>query len=231
MAKDLILLIGQSNMAGRGLLGEVPPIKNAHITMLRDDQWQQASEPLHTDKETAGVGLASSFASEYLGAFPEAEIGLVPSADGGTPLSRWMPGCDLYENALVNAHRAMEDGQLKAILWHQGEADAQDIALAQSYGQRLSEMVAALREALNAPAVPFISGGLGDFLADHATCVHYKTVNAALQNLSLSACGFASATGLEHLGDGIHFSSAALREFGRRYADQFLRINAAKDKK
>ena len=138
MAKDLILLIGQSNMAGRGLLGEVPPIKNAHITMLRDDQWQQASEPLHTDKETAGVGLASSFASEYLGAFPEAEIGLVPSAVGGTPLSRWMPGCDLYENALVNARRAMEDGQLKAILWHQGEADAQDIALAQSYGQRLS---------------------------------------------------------------------------------------------
>jgi len=225
MSKDLILLIGQSNMAGRGLLGEVPPIENAQIEMLRDGQWQAASEPLHTDKETAGVGLGSSFATEYLAAFPQAAIGLVPSAVGGTPLSRWMPGCDLYENALVNARRALEHGELKAILWHQGEADSQDSELAQSYGQRLDEMVAALREALDAPAVPFISGGLGDFLTDHETCIHYKVVNAALQNLSLPACAFARAAGLDHLGDGIHFSSAALREFGRRYASEFLRLN------
>ncbi len=230
MSKDLVLLIGQSNMAGRGLPGEVAPIENEPIEMLRDNQWQKASEPLHNDKETAGVGLSMSFAAEYLIAFPQAELGLVPSAVGGTPLSRWMPGCDLYENALANAHRALADGELKAILWHQGEADAQDSELAESYGQRLSTMVAALRTALDAPTVPFIAGGLGDFLADHATCIHYKIVNEALQNLALPACGFASASGLEHLGDGIHFSSGALREFGRRYAGEFLRVSAAKNK-
>lgn len=226
MSKDLILLIGQSNMAGRGLLGEVPLLENAQVEMLRDGKWQAASEPLHTDKATAGVNLAMSFAAEYLKTSPNANIGLIPSAVGGTPLSRWMPGCDLYENALAHARQASEHGSLKAILWHQGEADAQDIELAQSYGQRLSEMVAALRAALTAPDVPFICGGLGDFLTDHATCVHYIMVNEALQNLSAPPCGFASAAGLGHLGDGIHFSSIALREFGRRYAAEFARINA-----
>jgi len=225
MSKDLILLIGQSNMAGRGLMGEVAPLENARIEMLRDGEWQPASEPLHTDKETAGIGLAMSFAAEYLKTSPDVHVGLIPSAVGGTPLSRWTPGCDLYEDALVNARQALEHGSLKAILWHQGEADAQDIELAQSYGQRIGEMVAALRAALAAPEVPFISGGLGDFLADHATCVHYLTVNGALQNLAVPRCGFASASGLDHLGDGIHFSSAALREFGRRYAAEFARIN------
>ena len=78
MSKDLILLIGQSNMAGRGLMGEVAPLENARIEMLRDGEWQPASEPLHTDKETAGIGLAMSFAAEYLKTSPDVHVGLIP---------------------------------------------------------------------------------------------------------------------------------------------------------
>ena len=100
MSREIILLVGQSNMAGRGLPGEVDPIADRRIEMFRDGQWQAAVEPLHDDKETAGVGLAMSCASAYLETFPHARVGLVPAAVGGTPLSRWMPGEDLYERAL-----------------------------------------------------------------------------------------------------------------------------------
>lgn len=34
-----ILLIGQSNMAGRGFTHEVPPIYNERIMMLRNGRW------------------------------------------------------------------------------------------------------------------------------------------------------------------------------------------------
>ena len=218
-----MLLIGQSNMAGRGLLNEVDPIADGRIETFRYNQWQAAVEPLHNDKETAGVGLSMSCASAYLEAFTQARVGLVPAAVGGTPLSRWMPGEDLYERALGIAREALKGGALKAILWHQGETDAQHLELAQSYGQRLAEMVDTLRQALDATDVPFVAGGLGDFLAVHPTCVHYGLVNNALQNLNVDRCGFASAEGLGEF-DSIHFNSAALRLLGRRYATELLRL-------
>ena len=56
MSRDIMLLIGQSNMAGRGLPNEVDPIADGRIETFRDDQWQAAVEPLHNDKKTAGVG-------------------------------------------------------------------------------------------------------------------------------------------------------------------------------
>ena len=226
MSRDIMLLIGQSNMAGRGLPNEVDPITDERIDTFRDDQWQAAIEPLHNDKETAGIGLSMSCASAYLEAFPQARVGLVPAAVGGTPLSRWMPGEDLYERALGIAQNALKGGMLKAILWHQGETDAQDLELAQSYGQRLAEMMGTLRQALDANDVPFVVGGLGDFLAVHPTCVHYRLVNDALQNLNLDRCGFASAEGLGEF-DGIHFNSAALRSLGQRYSTELLRLVGA----
>ncbi|MBT7549375.1 MAG: sialate O-acetylesterase, partial [Gemmatimonadetes bacterium] len=45
---DVFLLIGQSNMAGRGLMDEVAPLADPRVSMFRDGNWQQAEEPLHT---------------------------------------------------------------------------------------------------------------------------------------------------------------------------------------
>ena len=226
MSRDIMLLIGQSNMAGRGLPNEVDPIADGRIENFRDDRWQAAVEPLHNDKDTAGIGLSMSCSSAYLETFPQARVGLVPAAVGGTPLSRWMPEEDLYERALSIAREALKGGSLKAILWHQGETDAQHLELAQSYGQRLTQMVSTLRQALDATNVPFVVGGLGDFLAVHPTCVHYGLVNDALQSLNVDRCGFASAEGLGEF-DGIHFSSAALRSLGQRYSTELLRLVGA----
>lgn len=40
------LMIGQSNMAGRGFIHEVPPIYNERIQMLRNGRWQMMAELL-----------------------------------------------------------------------------------------------------------------------------------------------------------------------------------------
>ena len=44
------LLIGQSNMAGRGDIGSVPPIQNKNCLMLRMGRWQKMSEPINPDR-------------------------------------------------------------------------------------------------------------------------------------------------------------------------------------
>ncbi|NLF21619.1 MAG: sialate O-acetylesterase [Lentisphaerae bacterium] len=225
---EIFLLIGQSNMAGRGPLETVPGLRDPRVYMFRGGGWLPAEEPLHTDKpEIAGVGLAMSFAIRLLEEWPDREIGLLPCAVGGTPLSRWMPGADLYTAAVATTRSAGAAGSLRGILWHQGENDAnrpEDVA---SYGRRLREMVAALRAGLAAPAVPFIAGELGEFLAEREGCrAGYRAINEQLcalkHDIPFYAC--ASAAGLSDKGDRLHFDSAALREFGRRYAAAYLDI-------
>lgn len=55
-----ILLIGQSNMAGRGFIDEVPPIIDERMMMLRNGKWQMMEEPIHSDRSVAGIGPAAS---------------------------------------------------------------------------------------------------------------------------------------------------------------------------
>jgi hypothetical protein len=224
--RDLFLLIGQSNMAGRGHLDSTTPLTHPNISMYREGLWQTAQEPLHTDKSTAGISLGISFAHQILNHSNNAQIGLLPCAVGGTPLSRWMPGNDLYENAVSITQAALSNGDiLKGILWHQGEADSKDIPTANTYGARLTEMIATLRAELQADHVPFISGELGYFLQNHEQCRYFTKVNQTLRTLKLPLYACANASGLNDIGDDVHFDGPSLREFGKRYAQKYLKLS------
>lgn len=62
------LMIGQSNMAGRGEFADVEPINNSLCYMLRNGRWQKMSEPLNPDRAVfdykfhSGISLGASFA-------------------------------------------------------------------------------------------------------------------------------------------------------------------------
>ena len=77
-------MIGQSNMAGRGFLNEVPRICNERILMLRNGKWQMMCEQINYDRPVAGVGLASSFAKMWCMDNLKDNIGLIPCAEGGS---------------------------------------------------------------------------------------------------------------------------------------------------
>jgi pimeloyl-ACP methyl ester carboxylesterase len=227
----LYLLIGQSNMAGRGAIEEQD--KTPHPRVLKfgkENRWEPGLDPLHFDKPAiAGVGLGSSFARAMAERHPEATIGLIPCAVGGTPLSRWMKGGDLYEQALVRARLAMKDGTLKGILWHQGENDAGNEKLALSYGLRLTAMVKDLRQELGAGEVPFVAGKLGEYLErkkKDGSDALWPVVNEHIASLPKTApkSGVAESTGLKQKGDGVHFDTPSLRIFGRRYAEAMQKL-------
>ena len=225
---DIFLLMGQSNMAGRGLLEDVEPIRDERIRVFGDGRWAIAEEPLHHDRPTAGIGLAMSFARSVLEAGPDREIGLVPRAVGSTPLEHWMPGADLYEGATAAARETARDGTIKAVLWHQGEHDSKSEADASSYVQRFSAMVATLREQLDTPSLPVIVGELGSYLSERPDFPHYRIVNAGLRKIpeAVPHSAFVSAEGLTDKGDSLHYDARSLRIFGERYADAYLQLQS-----
>ena len=224
----LYLLIGQSNMAGRGKMtgADCKPVQGI-LKLNKQDTWEPAAHPLHFDKPTiAGVGLGLSFAEEMAKSDPDAIIGLIPCAVGGTPLSRWSQGGDLYNEAFRRAKLAMRDGTLRGVLWHQGENDSGSAKTADTYGRRLAKMIRDLRSDLGLPDLPFVAGRLGEFYVARVNTDAIRTVDNALNTIgdhvNHTAC--ANAAGLEHKGDVCHFNTDALRQFGRRYAAEMKRL-------
>ena len=147
---DLYLLMGQSNMAGRGKIEAVDKTPHPRVlTLMTNNTWEVAVEPITHDKPTIlGVGPGLAFGKTMANQNPGVTIGLVSCAFGGTPLSRWQKGGDLYSNAVVRAKLAMKTGTLKGILWHQGESDSQP-GLAETYGDCLAQMIQDIRAQLS----------------------------------------------------------------------------------
>ena len=119
-----ILIIGQSNMAGRGIISEAMPIdnKDGRLKVLRNGRWQRMFRPVNPDRSFSGTCLAESFARAYADEHG-VDTGIIPCADGGTSLNQWRVGGLLFDNAVYSAKLAMRTSNLAAILWHQGEAD------------------------------------------------------------------------------------------------------------
>jgi hypothetical protein len=233
-AFQVFLLAGQSNMAGRGDLAEADPDINPRVLMLTGDgNWQYAMDPVHFDKKIAGVGLARSFAAEIAKENPGSTIGLVPAAIGGSPIATWEPGAyhertntHPYDDAIARAKRAMQDGTLAGILWHQGEGDSGPGKSA-VYKDELLALVERFRKDLDAPDVPFIIGQLGQFEGKPWTEGRHKVNQAHIEVAAeVPFCGFVSSDGLTSKDDLTHFNSESLHEFGRRYAGVYLQVIA-----
>lgn len=222
-----ILMIGQSNMAGRGFINEVPMICNERILMLRNAGWQMMAEPINYDRPNAGIGLAGSFAAMCCMEHEGEQIGLIPCAEGGSSLDDWAVDKNLFKNAVIQAGFAMQDSELIGILWHQGESDSYGGGY-QTYYKKLQVIIESLRKELNAFEVPLIIGGLGDFLGKNGfglNCTEYELVNEQLLKFAReqeNSC-FVTAEGLTPNPDGIHMDAVSQRRFGVRYYEAFVK--------
>lgn len=219
------LMLGQSNMAGRGFIDEVPPIYNERIQMLRNGQWQMMTEPINYDRPVSGVSLAGSFADAWCRENQEDTIGLIPCAEGGSSLDDWAIDKVLFKHAISEAKFAMQTSELVGILWHQGESDSFN-GNYKVYYEKLLVIIETLRKELNTPDIPLIIGGLPDFLGKKGfgkTCTEYALVNKELEKFAFEQdnCYFVTAVGLTSNPDGIHIDAVSQRKFGLRYFEAF----------
>ena len=221
------LMIGQSNMAGRGFAKDVPAIQNDKIYVLRNGRWHHMYVPVNNDRKFSGISLAESFADEcskYYGV----DVGLIPCADGGTTLAQWQPGEILYDHAVFQAKLAKRTSTIAGVLWHQGESDCGEENYPY-YEERCMHIFETMKKELElSDDVPFIIGGLGTYLEQKGGMLaNYPYINEALQNMASKQdyIGYVSAEGLTSNPDFLHFNAESLREFGCRYFKTFKDMN------
>lgn len=238
---DLYLLIGQSNMKGRGFMPEIakndPTVLSMH---LRNDQWYRARHPLHLtgDPETfkghdnAGVGPGLAFAEVMREANPSAAVGLIPSAKGGSEIKLWSGTGPLYLEAIRRTKLALSQGpagktKLRGVLWLQGEADARP-GKVELYAENLNSLVDRLRADLGDPELPFVACTIGEMRPDSPENPK-AAINAILLDLPKQrpGTGCVDARDLKSsIGDSVHFDTASQEEIGRRYAAELKKLQA-----
>lgn len=236
---DLFLLIGQSNMKGRGVMPDEPK-RDPRIVMmhLKDDAWYLARHPVHltgdaktfAGADNAGVGPGLAFAEAVAARDPKLRVGLIPCAVGGSPIAQWQRGAKLYDEALRRAKLALQQtgavgGRVRAALWLQGEADASTERLP-VHEEKLLKLVDDLRADLATPNLAFIACTIGEMSPDEGT-KRKAEMNRLLLSLpskrSRAAC--VDARDLKgSIGDRVHFDTAAQNEIGRRYAKEYFAL-------
>ena len=227
----IVVLAGQSNMAGRGKID--PSNNKAHPRVLmlnRKGEWVPCVDPVHFDVDNSGVGPGKAFGEALADSDPSITVGLVPCAVGGSSISVWEPGKEFqkgktkwhpYDDMVERVKKAKESGTLTAILWHQGETDAAKATseqLAEYYPRDFKAMVEAVRREIG--DVPVIVGEIGRWMrkdGDHAT-----KINPVIDALpkTVPNCAVASSEGLTNQ-DAHHFDREGQRVLATRYYEEF----------
>jgi len=256
-APDVYLLIGQSNMVGSSEAGakDVSPggsdernerIRQLNVTPNTGVIFGEKEEKAALTGTTQSIYLvpAAWGASGFCQAIKD-ELAWNASRTNNAALA----GTSLLERALTRLRMTLSatDGVFRAILWHQGGADSNDQACADSYADNLKRMVERLRREAaqdsrgasargsNAP-IPFIvatqskgKDNRGDFSDWSSTKRQVDAVHRGVSGL----LPFADWVNNDDLvppaypcgsGSCVHFGAAANREVGRRYYDALKRI-------
>lgn len=216
----MFLLIGQSNMAGRGALLDEDRVPLAGVK-LNDHcgQWIDATQPFNRYSSNRrplavqGYCMGGSFAQALVASGASWSVGLIVNAMGGSPIEWWQPPLQpLYQSTLV---RWIDAGRprLAGVLWHQGENNQHDT----NYASKAIELFTELRKSLNQPDLPLMLGHIspGEVINPQ--------IDAAARKL-----GRAAVVGIDGLSlfDDVHYDRESSVELGRRYAEAYLRLAA-----
>lgn len=230
------------------LEGSLAPDPRVHC-LNTNGCWKVAEEPVHRDNRGfrdadladpslrahiygAGPGLALGIA---MAEFTGRDVGLIPVARGGTKLEQWDPSgkahgtTSLYGNMLHCAHLA--GGNLRGILWYQGESDAAALATARTYAERMETWIAAARADLNRPELPVVvvqvsRRAMGTQITP-ALATGWDLVRAASLNLPLSVPHTAVLGSIDlGLSDTVHLDTASQIRMGRRLATVVQRMES-----
>ncbi len=203
-----------------------------HQKLMR--AWMPGADDKVSDEEyarrenetrTAGSGLGMAFGAALADALGK-PIGLIPAAHGGTNLDQWSPalkhlgGHSLYGAMLERIHLA--GGNLRGILWYQGESDTTMMELGLSYSRRLDEWVDAVRADTGNPDLPVYAVQIGRVVepADRqGFWCGWDLVREALRSLPERKAHTAVTSALDlPLVDMIHIDTPGLIRLGKRLA-------------
>lgn len=130
-------------------------------------------------------------------------------------------GGNPYERLIEMAKIAQKAGVIKGILLHQGESNTGDKTWPAQVKKIYDDILADLGMAPN--SIPLLAGEL--VAAEQGgKCASHNAIIATLPQTIPKALVVSSA-GLTAVKDGLHFDSAGVREFGKRYAEALMQYS------
>ena len=233
---DIYLLIGQSNMAGRGYLTDADKTEKVeNVFLLGSDekpvvathpfnQYSSIRKDLSVQQMNPGYGFALTI-RDKTGGRP---VLLVCNARGGTTIQEWAVGKSYYNEAVRRTLEAMKYGRLKGILWHQGCGNSGAVTKGEiDYLALLKAIVDQLRTDLKCPDVPFVAGELPYWRSTS------PKFNEMIRTIStkITHSDWVSAEGCTMRADSSdpHFSRDGQILLGQRYGQKIIQMVYSKN--
>jgi len=224
----VFILAGQSNMAGRGLVEPQDTMPDERIfTINVKGELILAKEPLHFQEPSMqGLDCGLSFGRRMIENIPEKiKILIIPTAIGGSSISQWL-GDSLYRNVrlLSNFKEKIEIGKkygnIKGILWHQGENDANPTGM-MKYQEKLSDLFKKFRNIAGNNSLPVIMGELSSFPKNYE---NHQKMNHIIREYSSKDkyTAVVPTNDFKDKGDNVHFNSEGQRKMGQRFAEVYM---------
>lgn len=229
----VFMMAGQSNMAGRGIVEAEDTLSNSRIiTLNKNKEWIYAKEPLHFYQPAlTGLDCGMSFANELLKGVPEdVTIAIVPCAVGGSSIDKWLldvpfKNMQLRSNLEERIAYAKQFGEIKAILWHQGESDAMDDKIP-VYADKLKRMFRLMRSYSGNEQLPILTGKLGTYSDPKKYASKWERISAIIEEVAGADpyTYLVKTKDLTSNPDKIHFDARSQRKLGKRFAKQYKKL-------
>lgn len=229
----VFLMAGQSNMAGRGQVEPMDTMPDNRILSInKAGDLIIAKEPLHFyEPARTGLDCGLSFGKALTEQLPDRiTVLIIPTAVGGSSVSQWLGdstyrGVPLLTNFKAKVALAKKYGQVKGILWHQGESDAnpRDLPL---YKNKLTHLFTTFRAIVGDAQLPVLIGELGSYSGK----ADWLKINSVIHSYS-SADRHSiviNTADLKHKGDTVHFNGEGQRILGQRFAVEYLKLKKIK---
>jgi hypothetical protein len=223
---DIILALGQSNMAGRASFDNYTGAMDDVYLLTPAGGMEIASNPMNKysniRKDISLQKLGPSYSCALkLQEHVAQPVAFVVNAQGGSSITTWyQTGKSNYDASIARAKEAQRFGKICAVIWHQGESDSSNPG---TYMERLKTLVQNLRDDLNEPDLFFIAGELaywrGNGTGSNAFNALIRSVSSEIVNSD-----WVSAEGCSPLVDvsDPHFDTSSAILMGERYAEKII---------
>jgi hypothetical protein len=227
----IYILAGQSNMAGRAPVTQLPagfPANQPRLFAFKSSgRWEQAVEPIHEDDYRVGVGPGVAFANGMAENYKSAQIGVIPCAVGATTIDDWRRNTDevsLYGACLARYKKSAARGTLHGVLWFQGESDTHSFSSAGAWPAKFVKLVADFRADLGSPALPVVFAqlaGISDEMRVEWDAPAWDRLKQLQAGVSIPGVVMIRTDDLGMM-DGLHLSTLGSIAAGERFAGAMI---------
>lgn len=234
---DIFIIAGQSNAMGFGQNNQI--YTGTQQSRLFDNSYQikDIIDPIDSnigqiDSISSDANAAGSYWPIFVGkisAITGRPVLIVPCAKGASRISEWQPGeqypnrTTLYGSMVYRARQAKVYGNLRAVLWHQGESEASTTGTTAAYITGMVTLANAIRNDLGVKLFPCKLQQITGSSAG-VTAINLAIASEWANDTNvLPGPDFSDITPAT---DGLHFySNAELTTAGLRWANAVLASN------